>query len=37
MMVMRHGRVIETGLTDQLLDDPQEPYTQLLVSSVLQG
>jgi putative phosphonate transport system ATP-binding protein len=34
--VMRHGRVIETGLTDQVLDDPREPYTQLLVSSVLQ-
>jgi putative phosphonate transport system ATP-binding protein len=37
MMVMRQGRVIETGLTDQVLDDPREPYTQLLVSSVLQG
>jgi putative phosphonate transport system ATP-binding protein len=37
MLVMRHGRVIETGLTDQVLDDPREPYTQLLVSSVLQG
>ncbi len=36
LMVMRHGRVIETGLTDQVLDDPQAPYTQLLVSSVLQ-
>ena len=36
-VVMRHGRVIETGLTDQVLDDPREPYTQLLVSSVLQG
>lgn len=36
IMVMRHGRVIETGLTDQVLDDPSEPYTQLLVSSVLQ-
>ena len=36
IMVMRHGRVIETGLTDQVLDDPHEPYTQLLVSSVLQ-
>ncbi|MCS0501435.1 phosphonate C-P lyase system protein PhnK [Ancylobacter mangrovi] len=35
MVVMRHGRVIETGLTDQVLDDPREPYTQLLVSSVL--
>ena len=28
-------RVIETGLTDQVLDDPCEPYTQLLVSSIL--
>jgi putative phosphonate transport system ATP-binding protein len=36
LMVMRHGRVVETGLTDQVLDDPQHPYTQLLVSSVLQ-
>lgn len=36
IMVMRHGRVIETGLTDQVLDDPREPYTQLLVSSILQ-
>ncbi|WP_417677625.1 phosphonate C-P lyase system protein PhnK [Roseibium sp.] len=36
IMVMRHGEVIETGLTDQVLDDPREPYTQLLVSSILQ-
>ncbi len=36
LMVMKAGRVIETGLTDQVLDDPREPYTQLLVSSVLQ-
>jgi putative phosphonate transport system ATP-binding protein len=35
ILVMRHGRVIEEGLTDQVLDDPCEPYTQLLVSSVL--
>jgi putative phosphonate transport system ATP-binding protein len=35
MMVMKGGRVIEQGLTDQVLDDPREPYTQLLVSSVL--
>ena len=34
-MVMKGGRVIETGLTDQVLDDPREPYTQLLVSSIL--
>lgn len=37
MLVMRHGRIIEHGLTDQVLDDPREPYTQLLVSSVLQA
>jgi putative phosphonate transport system ATP-binding protein len=35
IMVMQRGRVVETGLTDQVLDDPQHPYTQLLVSSVL--
>jgi putative phosphonate transport system ATP-binding protein len=35
LMVMRRGRVVETGLTDQILDDPQHEYTQLLVSSVL--
>jgi putative phosphonate transport system ATP-binding protein len=37
MMVMQRGEVVESGLTDQLLDDPQHPYTQLLVSSVLQA
>ena len=36
LLVMKDGRVIEAGLTDQVLDDPQEPYTQVLVSSVLQ-
>lgn len=36
LMVMRRGEVVESGLTDQVLDDPQHPYTQLLVSSVLQ-
>ncbi|MBY5720918.1 phosphonate C-P lyase system protein PhnK [Rhizobium leguminosarum] len=36
LMVMQRGRVIEEGLTDQVLDDPHHPYTQLLVSSVLQ-
>ena len=35
LIVMRQGRVVETGLTDQVLDDPHHPYTQLLVSSVL--
>ena len=37
IMVMKEGRVIETGLTDRVLDDPQQPYTQLLVSSILQA
>jgi len=36
MMVMKDGYVIEQGLTDRVLDDPREPYTQLLVSSILQ-
>ncbi len=35
IVVMRHGQVVEEGLTDRVLDDPQHPYTQLLVSSVL--
>ena len=35
IIVMRSGRVVETGLTAQVLDAPSEPYTQLLVSSVL--
>lgn len=37
IMVMQRGLVVESGLTDQVLDDPQHPYTQLLVSSVLQA
>ncbi|OEF28975.1 phosphonate C-P lyase system protein PhnK [Vibrio rumoiensis] len=37
LMVMKQSKVVESGLTDQVLDDPQHPYTQLLVSSVLQG
>jgi len=36
MMVMQNGQVVEQGLTDQILEDPQQPYSQLLVSSVLQ-
>jgi len=37
LMVMKDGYVVESGLTDQVLDDPQHSYTQLLVSSVLQA
>ncbi len=35
LMVMRRGRVVEEGLTDQVLDDPHDAYTQLLVASVI--
>ncbi len=35
MMVMKDGRVVEEGLTERVLEDPQHPYTQLLVSSIL--
>jgi len=34
-IVMKYGRIVETGLTDQILEDPQHPYTQTLVSSQL--
>ncbi|HIJ95904.1 MAG TPA: ATP-binding cassette domain-containing protein [Desulfuromonadales bacterium] len=34
-MVMKYGRVVESGLTDQILQDPQHRYTQLLVASQL--
>ena len=36
LIVMKDGKAVESGLTDQVLDDPQHPYTQLLVSSILQ-
>lgn len=32
-LVMRAGRVIETGLTDQLFADPHDAYTQRLVAA----
>ena len=37
LLVMQRSHVVESGLTDQILDDPQHPYTQLLVSSILQA
>ncbi len=33
--VMLDGKVVESGLTDQILEDPQHPYTQQLVYSLL--
>ena len=36
LLVMKDGIVVETGLTDRVLDHPQHSYTQLLTSSILQ-
>ena len=35
VMVMRGGKVVEAGLTDQILEDPQHLYTQQLVHAKL--
>ncbi len=34
-LVMLNGEIIEHGLTDQILEDPQHPYSQELVQSLL--
>lgn len=34
-IVMLNGKIIEAGLTDQILEDPQHEYTQQLVQSLL--
>ncbi|MBN2735896.1 MAG: ATP-binding cassette domain-containing protein [Spirochaetales bacterium] len=36
IIVMKHGRVVESGLTDRVIDDPKEAYTQTLVHSTIQ-
>jgi putative phosphonate transport system ATP-binding protein len=35
IIVMKHGRIIEAGLTDRVIDDPREEYTQILVHSTI--
>jgi putative phosphonate transport system ATP-binding protein len=35
VLVMRHGQVVERCLTDQVLEDPQNAYTQQLVHAKL--
>ncbi|WP_395306831.1 ATP-binding cassette domain-containing protein [Mycobacterium sp. AMU20-3851] len=35
VVVLHHGRIVEHGITEQVLEDPRHPYTQLLVSSRL--
>ncbi|MEY2642024.1 MAG: hypothetical protein RLZZ368_671 [Actinomycetota bacterium] len=32
-IVMNHGRIVEAGLTDRLLEDPHHPYSQKLVGA----
>ena len=34
VVVMRHGRVVETGSRDQILSAPREDYTRMLIRSV---
>jgi len=35
VIIMRRGKILETGLTDQVLEDPQAAYTQQLVHAKL--
>jgi peptide/nickel transport system ATP-binding protein len=35
IIIMRHGKVVESGDARAVLDNPQHPYSQLLKSSVL--
>lgn len=35
LLVMKNGEIVESGLTDRVLDDPQHFYTQQLVSATL--
>ena len=32
ILVLRHGKMVEYGTTDQIINAPKEPYTQALVS-----
>lgn len=34
-IVMLDGKIVESGLTDQILEDPQHAYTQQLVHSII--
>ncbi len=34
VVVMRRGKIVERGPTDQVLDDPQDPYTKALLAAV---
>ncbi|MER5948480.1 ATP-binding cassette domain-containing protein [Streptomyces sp. NPDC001904] len=34
LIVMQHGRIVESGATDTVLSRPSTPYTQLLLASI---
>jgi putative phosphonate transport system ATP-binding protein len=34
-LVMRHGRIVESGLTDRIMEDPHHEYTQTLINSTI--
>jgi peptide/nickel transport system ATP-binding protein len=34
LYVMHRGRIVESGATDAVLSDPQDPYTRKLLASV---
>ena len=34
-LVTRHGRVVEAGLTDRIMEDPHHEYTQTLINSII--
>ena len=34
IIVMQNGRIVEQGTSDQVLRNPQDPYTQRLISAV---
>ena len=35
IMVLKNGRIVEEGKTSELLKDPKDSYTKMLVDSVL--
>ncbi|MEM7018745.1 MAG: ABC transporter ATP-binding protein, partial [Pseudomonadota bacterium] len=34
VLVMHHGKVVESGAVDEVFENPQEAYTKLLLSAI---